>query len=198
MSIFRKRLVAAVLLTSIFWFIVNSLVLFSSQGGFFNNRKSRYDDKIGDIPLYSYKYNQQQSKKPVFGESYLTTNQNDVDKQTDLEQREAEVWFQNKLTKKPKFNKGKLTKSKVLSRIKTFQSTKDKAVTRRDKKENNEFTKIFERQDSNGPGENGQGVKIDETEKDLEKEGYSKHSFNQLASDKISLFRSIPDTRDPR
>ncbi|XP_031560548.1 polypeptide N-acetylgalactosaminyltransferase 13-like isoform X2 [Actinia tenebrosa] len=51
--------------------------------------------------------------------------------------------------------------------------------------------------DPNGPGENGQAVSIKENEKKEETEGYNQHAFNELASRKISLHRSIPDTREP-
>ena len=49
-----------------------------------------------------------------------------------------------------------------------------------------------------GPGEGGRAVyndkdNLDETNK--EKEGYRKYSFNELASARISLERSIPDNR---
>ena len=47
----------------------------------------------------------------------------------------------------------------------------------------------------NGPGENGAKVKNDESEEEAEKTGYRKYSFNELASSKISLERSIPDNR---
>lgn len=49
-----------------------------------------------------------------------------------------------------------------------------------------------------GPGEAGKAVyndKDDPLEVGKEKEGYSKYSFNELASAKISLERSIPDNR---
>ena len=49
-----------------------------------------------------------------------------------------------------------------------------------------------------GPGEGGKAVyndKDDPSEVSKEKEGYTKYSFNELASTKISLERSIPDNR---
>ena len=51
-----------------------------------------------------------------------------------------------------------------------------------------------------GPGEGGKAVyndKDDPVEVNKEKEGYTKYSFNELASAKISLERSIPDNRAP-
>ena len=49
-----------------------------------------------------------------------------------------------------------------------------------------------------GAGENGEAVYIDGNDKAQlakEKEGYKKYSFNNLASSKISLERTIPDNR---
>ena len=46
------------------------------------------------------------------------------------------------------------------------------------------------------PGYMGSGVKVKKSEKKSEDEGYKKHSFNQLVSDKISLERSLPDYRN--
>lgn len=51
-----------------------------------------------------------------------------------------------------------------------------------------------------GPGEGGTAVynnKDDPVEESKEKEGFRKYSFNELASAKISLERSIPDNRPP-
>lgn len=48
------------------------------------------------------------------------------------------------------------------------------------------------------PGEEGKAVynnKNDADEESKEREGYRKYSFNELASSKISLERSIPDNR---
>ena len=48
------------------------------------------------------------------------------------------------------------------------------------------------------PGEEGKAVynnKNDADEEGKEREGYRKYSFNELASSKISLERSIPDNR---
>ena len=49
-----------------------------------------------------------------------------------------------------------------------------------------------------GPGERGEAVQNDQDDPaqiSQEKEGYKKYSFNELASSKISLERSIPDNR---
>ena len=49
--------------------------------------------------------------------------------------------------------------------------------------------------DPNDPGEDGKAVVISAKEKPNEKDGYNKYAFNEYASAKISLERSIPDTR---
>ena len=52
--------------------------------------------------------------------------------------------------------------------------------------------------DQKGVGELGQGVNVGADEKEKEKEGYKKHAFNQLVSDKISVHRSLKDYRQHR
>ena len=47
----------------------------------------------------------------------------------------------------------------------------------------------------NGPGENGAGVVTNVGEQQLVADGWKMASFNQYVSDKISLERSVPDTR---
>ena len=52
--------------------------------------------------------------------------------------------------------------------------------------------------DQKGVGELGQGVTVGPDEKEKEKDGYKKHAFNQLVSDKISVHRSLKDYRHER
>lgn len=52
--------------------------------------------------------------------------------------------------------------------------------------------------DLKGPGELGQGVTVGADEKEKEKDGYKKHAFNQLVSDKISVHRRLKDYRHGR
>ena len=49
-----------------------------------------------------------------------------------------------------------------------------------------------------GPGEGGKGVNLEGEEKVLGEKLYKKEAFNIIASDKISLQRSVPDVRDAR
>jgi hypothetical protein len=49
-----------------------------------------------------------------------------------------------------------------------------------------------------GPGEGGKAVNLEGEEKILGEKLYKKEAFNIIASDKISLQRSVPDVRDAR
>ena len=46
-----------------------------------------------------------------------------------------------------------------------------------------------------GPGENGEGVVLTNSEKDKAKKSISEFGFNMVASDKISFLRRLKDTR---
>jgi len=48
------------------------------------------------------------------------------------------------------------------------------------------------------PGYLGRGVRINSALKTEEEAGYKRHSFNQLASDKITLQRALPDYRNKK
>ena len=49
-----------------------------------------------------------------------------------------------------------------------------------------------------GLGEKGEGVHLEGEEKELAQKLYEKEAFNIIASDKISLERSVKDVRDQR
>ena len=76
----------------------------------------------------------------------------------------------------------------------------DKSITELEQEEETR-TANYEREifrDQRGVGEFGQGVNVGADEKEKEKEGYKKHAFNQLVSDKISVHRSLKDYRHDR
>jgi len=76
----------------------------------------------------------------------------------------------------------------------------DKSITELEQEEETR-TANYEREifrDQRGVGEFGQGVNVGDDEKEKEKEGYKKHAFNQLVSDKISVHRSLKDYRHDR
>ena len=49
-----------------------------------------------------------------------------------------------------------------------------------------------------GAGENGAPVQLEGSEKIEADQRMATEAFNIIASDKISLHRAVPDTRDPR
>lgn len=49
--------------------------------------------------------------------------------------------------------------------------------------------------DPNGPGEGGKGVQIDKEKEEERKEKFKQNQFNLMASDQISINRTIPDYR---
>ena len=76
----------------------------------------------------------------------------------------------------------------------------DRPIAELDQEEGT-ITANYERgmfRDQKGVGELGQGVNVGADEKEKEKEGYKKHAFNQLVSDKISVHRSLKDYRHHR
>ena len=49
--------------------------------------------------------------------------------------------------------------------------------------------------DPNGPGEGGKGVQIDKEKEEERREKFKQNQFNLMASDQISVNRTIPDYR---
>lgn len=58
------------------------------------------------------------------------------------------------------------------------------------------YDPISEGRDKSLPGELGEGHTAGKHEKEREEEGYDRHAFNQLVSDKISIYRSLKDYRN--
>jgi hypothetical protein len=52
--------------------------------------------------------------------------------------------------------------------------------------------------DPNGPGEGGKGVQIDKEKEEERKEKFKQNQFNIMASDQISVNRTIPDYRSEK
>lgn len=59
------------------------------------------------------------------------------------------------------------------------------------------FYKGILKVDPTSPGMNGKGVKNLPSEREREEQGLQQYSFNELASSKISLERTVPDNRQP-
>ena len=62
------------------------------------------------------------------------------------------------------------------------------------------YTSNSGNRDKRLPGELGQGVIVNGSvaDKETEKIGYKRHAFNQLVSDRISLFRTLQDYRNQK
>ena len=62
------------------------------------------------------------------------------------------------------------------------------------------YEKLVGNRDKRLPGELGQGVIVNGSvaDKETEKIGYKRHAFNQLVSDRISLFRTLQDYRNQK
>ena len=69
--------------------------------------------------------------------------------------------------------------------------TNDISEYRRDR-----FIRYQSRRSIYAPGENGAGVRLSKEEQDKADSLFEKEAFNIVASDKISLERSVKDTRD--
>ena len=59
-----------------------------------------------------------------------------------------------------------------------------------------EFIRAFEKKVVPGFGEDGRGEELQGAEKESAEDVMKKEAFNLILSDKISLNRSVPDTRD--
>ena len=60
------------------------------------------------------------------------------------------------------------------------------------------YKRSLANRDSTAPGENGQAVHLEGDEKIKADKLFKTEAFNIIASDKIAVDRSIPDTRDPQ
>lgn len=111
-------------------------------------------------------------------------------------------WFKQLITSSEESDLHKADRQEIkVTEVKNNDSIKRKVTVKTEEiqptKEKFNFETEPIARDPNGPGENGQAVNINESEKKEETEGYNQHAFNELASRKISLHRSIPDTREP-
>lgn len=107
-------------------------------------------------------------------------------KATDIEQKSTSYVQKSsdedtKVTKHPKLNKD------IFSSL-LFDKTKPKRLA------NYEFINVD--RDTSSPGERGKGYSVGKEDKEKEKQGYDKHAFNQLVSDRISIYRSLEDYRN--
>lgn len=60
------------------------------------------------------------------------------------------------------------------------------------------YEHIRAKRDFSLPGELGKGYSVGKEEKEKEKQGYERHAFNQIVSEKISIYRSLKDYRNKK
>lgn len=81
-------------------------------------------------------------------------------------------------------------------------SNKGISASKGSQKKLEQITANYERYPSGvklkGPGARGEGVTVPESRKDDEDEGFEQHSFNRVASDMISVHRTLQDHRNSR
>ena len=81
-------------------------------------------------------------------------------------------------------------------------SNKGISASKGSQKKLEQITANYERYPSGvklkGPGARGEGVTVAESRKDDEDEGFEQHSFNRVASDMISVHRTLQDHRNSR
>ena len=226
-----RQVILVVFLTSVFWFVLNTVILISYQANITSNdakavRRLRGENKddqlqfeqrleaadkrhkllprgiseVGDADL--------EEELDTINKEILQDNESkdirnldtQVIKKELTDETEKSSLKKEQFIRKPRLEKTKkkpkVLKKKQISAIRSFPSE--------DTKKGAENTKAavhipsipdVKARDPNGPGEDGKPVVFAEGEKKKEKEGYSKYAFNEYASQKISLIRSIPDTR---
>lgn len=217
-----RQVIVVVLLTSIFWFVFNTLIIISYQGNIgSNDRKSAllfrhenkkirrgFDKQLGDVSKGQEASVTRGNHKN--GEE-LQEELDTINKEITEDKRDHGINVMKKGLKSDNkiiyLNKQQLSRNKESRAIrKEPKMAKKKQITavKIQPKKHIEHSKDAERiptipdvnaRDPNGLGEGGRAVVFEGSEKKKEKEGYSKYAFNEYASQKISLVRSIPDTR---
>ena len=220
-----RQVIVVALLTSIFWFVLNTVILISYQGNIASNdqvaRRLREESK-------NYQRGFEQQLESVNKRSKLVprgiSEVEDFEEELDIVKREIvqdkdtrnmntkvmknQVIDKNEnnslkkqeVVRKPRLEKTKkkpiVRKKKQISAVKTIPPEHPRKQTEgtNDAVHVPKFPDVKAR-DPNGPGEDGRAVVVAADEKKNEKDGYSKYAFNEYVSEKISLVRSIPDTR---
>lgn len=194
-----KQVIVVALLTSLFWFLFNIGLLYTYQGnivvnfGQVTNQQEHLSSQVKDnLPgnLNDVELTRGERNDQSENDNNIRDQQTTAEKNKDVEVRFLSDKFLSKKKKKLKIEKDDNNNNNNLNEVVERQliPTKTKEVF--------DFDKEEEKRDPNGPGENGQAVVVDSNEKDEENNGFKKHAFNELASKKISLHRSIPDTRE--
>lgn len=206
-----RQVIIVALLTSIFWFALNTVILVSYQVNIASNELKvahsvRHENKNNQLGFEWQSEDKNEEKKllphgisevGLHGAEKLDTN-NEIRSQHkpnhDTLQARQEFIQNHKLNRNTRLEtrkkKPKLLKKKLISAVRSIPPED----IRKDTADTN-IGGIKKTRDPNGPGEYGKAVVIPAEEKKNEKDGYSKYAFNEYASTKISLERSIQDTR---
>lgn len=203
-----RQVIVVVFLTSVFWFLLNTFILFTYQGyrpadigeEFRRTIRGEGDELLVELERASK--NRESSKLRFQPRDKVNIRSNIAGgiENADLDSLNI---ARGKFGSNTRERLGKrILPSFSLQTEQTFSRKRVATGTISDVSWNTKRTKFLDEstspsRDPKGPGEQGRAVTIGEDEKDAEKEGYSKHAFNELASRKISLHRSIPDTRNP-
>lgn len=212
-----RQVIVVVLLTSIFWFVFNTLIIISYQGKIGSNDRNEnkkihrgFDKQLGDANKGQELEARVTRGNHKNGEE-LHEKLDTINKEITEDKRDHGINVMKKGLKSDNkiiyLNKQQLSRNKESRAIrKEPKMAKKKQITavKIQPKKHIEHSKDAERiptipdvnaRDPNGLGEGGRAVVFEGSEKKKEKEGYSKYAFNEYASQKISLVRSIPDTR---
>ena len=222
-----RQVIVVALLTSLFWFVLNTVILISYQGNFAasdvklarrlreenENFPRGFEQQLEDgnkvhklLPRGISEVEDFEEELDTINKDIVKHKEKDTDKQVVKNELIDEI--ENDSLQKLQLiktqgvervkKKPKVLKKKQISAVKTIQTENPRRGF--------EGAKVavhvpnlpdVKSRDPNGPGEYGKAVVVPQGEKKNEKEGYNKYAFNEFVSQKISLVRFIPDTRSP-
>ena len=208
-----RQIIIVALLTSIFWFALNTVILVSYQVNIASNEwkvahSLRWENKNASFEFERQSELTNKAKKlsprgiseavRFHGEELDIINneifqpKSDRDTQDIVKEKESLIKGQfNKNSRlETRQKKPKLLKKKLVSAVRSVEPNDPKK-----EREDTNIGGVIIPHDPNGPGEDGKPVVVSSKEKHNEKDGYNKYAFNEYVSAKISLDRSIPDTR---
>lgn len=221
-----RQVITGVLLISMVWFILNTILLVSYQWNIALNHVKMNDrlrqENNSDNLEFQEKLETAERliKQLPRGISEVEDSLNKIDTSLEfspdagkglhsivlgkelISQIETNSFEEEKMTSKLRV--GKRNNSPKIFETKHFFEVK--TIPLRSLSRHSKVTKVVVRnpdlpdvnaRETNGPGEDGRAVVVLKSEKSFEKEGYNKFAFNEYVSGKISLMRSIPDTRSP-
>lgn len=204
-----QQAIIVALATSIVWFIFNTVVLIAYQGNIALNLVKVANTKPGfdgitpkQLPHEIFTVDHFEGEFDI-AEKLLQ----DIDKQNLVMVNEIiDENETNSFEKEHKARKMRLDKEKNSRNLKKKFASEVRTTPDKNLRSDSKVTKVVvhipnlpdvSARNPNGPGEDGNAVAVAKSEKRNEKEGYNKYAFNEYVSRKISLVRSIPDTRSP-